>query len=206
MLVRRELILRGHQQGPYQPVIKRQHLADSVRAEEVLQRAEAQAEAIAERAQQEREQLLEEAERTFWQQAQQALVRIEEQCNAMRAAIERDATEVLIAALGHCLDEIPEPSRLRAMVGKLAQQRLSNSDITLYCHPSQQSTLQQVLQQQHLPHFRLVGDTQMESDKLGLETDTGHFEISWDALCSGLQQQCRSAMTEAEPWDDLSQT
>jgi len=189
MLVKRRLSL-----GPTivlaEPIVRREDLADSRLARELLDAARLQADQLLAQVQEQAQRLLDQALAEFWGTANGFLQSLEEQ----RLASQRDAMasveELLNLALGRLLDESSLVERVRALVRNLAASQVDEAAGTLSCHPQLLEPLGQWLADSRFAdHWQLRGDTSMPPDALRLSHANGAFDIDWQSLRRGLLPQ-----------------
>ena len=180
-----------------QTLLKREALAQQQQARQIILEAQQQAQELLEEAQQQAQQIhqqaqaesaarLEQEQAHFWQQAQALF----DDWDAQRAAQQQQAvtlaSQLLAQGLAHCLAEVPPPERLQALLAQLMNHTPSEAQATLYCAPSQRSSLTTWLSAHPALRWQLTPDERLAHDELRLTTAQGELHISWQALCRTL--------------------
>ncbi|MDY7564680.1 type III secretion system stator protein SctL [Pseudomonas sp. RTC3] len=189
MLVKRRLSL-GSAAVLAEPIVRREDLADTQLASEVLDTARFQADQLLAQVQEHAQGLLDQALAEFWDTANGFLQSLEEQ----RVASQRDALasaeELLNLALERLLDETSLVERIRALARNLAASQVVETAGTLSCHPKILEPLGEWLADSRFAdHWQLKGDTSMPPDALRLSHANGAFDIDWRSLRRGLLPQ-----------------
>ncbi|WP_251977527.1 type III secretion system stator protein SctL [Salinicola avicenniae] len=204
MLTRRTLHARPDDRPCLkQALIPRETFEDCGRAEAIVARAESQALSIEESAYADRDALLTRCEGEFWRQATELLEAWSHEREVMWHSIELHASELVKQALARVFEETPSMARLESMLGELSRARSPEIEARLSCHPAKLPEVQEALAMSADDGspwpWKVNGDPQLEEETLCLETDTGHFSISWQAVCQSLINAVESAEHEARP-------
>lgn len=186
MLAKRTIALTDAAVLP-EPILRREAIADSLLAREILVDAQQQVQQILVRQQEEGERLHQQALARFWETANAFLQGLEAQREALQQQA-MDAVEALLSdALRHLLDETSLAERARALVKNLAASQPNEAVATLSAHPDMVEPLAEWLaQSRYAGHWQLKRDATMVPDSLRLSDANGAFEIDWADLHKGL--------------------
>lgn len=170
-----------------EPILRRQLLEESLRADELLAQASLQAEQLLQQAREQRQRYLDEAVASFWSEANAQLQAIQEE----RASYQRDALSavdsLLNIALSRLLDETDLPQRISALLRNLADGLPSKAEANLTCHPEAASTVRAWLQAMGFDVlWHVQEDPGMAPESLRLSNTLGTFHIDWTSLQRGL--------------------
>lgn len=187
MLTRKKITLLNGEPGP---VINRAQLDMEQQAQAILVQAGEQAAEIIAAAEQEaetiRQHARQHAEQDFWQQASALLENWQQQ----QQQIETDVLTVLESVLTHSLEqlltEVPEPQRLSALLRLLLREKTQADQGSLYCHPAQQASVDEWLQNHSHLAWQLHPDESMQADSLKLVTSQGELYLDWTLAVSQL--------------------
>jgi type III secretion protein L len=190
MLAKRRLVL-SPSAVLVEPLLRREDIADTQLAAEVLSNARHQAALILEDARHQAQQEKDEALGQFWASANQFLQAL----NQQRQALEREsmvAVEALLTStLARLLDESTLAERTRALVKNLAGSQPYETQATLGAHPDMLDDLSQWLAQSRFAeHWQLKPDPSLAPQSLRLSDANGAFEIDWTSLRRGLLGVC----------------
>ncbi|MFL7961152.1 type III secretion system stator protein SctL [Pseudomonas kielensis] len=187
MLARRSLELRPDGQGLLQPYIARETLIDCARAQVVLEQAQAQATQLLERAGEDADAVVRNAQAQFLNSAEAVLAAWEAQRQAMWERIETSAAQLVNEALGVLLDEVPDPTRIEALVRQLAHRQHDPVSAPLRCHPDDLAHLVHSLGDRDGCPWTPVADASMARQQLQLETPGGTFLLDWTSAIEALR-------------------
>ncbi|OEC32661.1 type III secretion protein L [Pseudomonas cuatrocienegasensis] len=186
MLASRSLTLTPNRSTVNEPLLRREVLAQSLLAEELLDDARAQAQAIFDTAQAEvqalRQRCEAEARAEVWKQAQGLLDDLRQQREVTLASIVEAAQELVQQALEIVLDELPDDKKVSAVLRQLTLAISNEESALIYCHPDQLTQLAHSLQEQGQRGWTLRGEPSLAPDALSLRTEQGDFSLSWSAL------------------------
>jgi type III secretion protein L len=185
MLVKRTLSLGLPVIG--EPILRREAIADTLRAQEVLDHALHQADLIRAKAAEEGQQQVDQTIGEFWNMANTFLQALEAEREAFRQDILVSVEELLNLSLSRLLDETGLPERIRALLRNLAQSQSVDTVATLSCHPDlTESVAQWLLHSRFAALWQIESNAAMPLGALRLSHATGAFEIDWDSLRNGL--------------------
>ncbi|WP_434696502.1 type III secretion system stator protein SctL [Pseudomonas sp. Z1-14] len=187
MLARRSLDLRPGGQGLLQPCIPRETLVDCGRAQAVLEQAQAHATQLIQGAAEEAGAAVLQAQAQFWETAETVLASWEAERQAMWERIETSAAQLVNEALGTLLNEVPDQTRIDALVRQLASRQHDSVSATLRCHPDDLAKLSQSLDSSGERPWTPVADPGMEAHQLKLETPGGMFLLDWATAVEALR-------------------
>lgn len=192
MLAKRSIALTDAALLP-EPILRREDIAGSLRACEVLSDARRQAQQMLVLQEEESGRRHAQALASFWETANGFLAELK----AERGAFEQQAMDTLEAllneALRHLLDETTLAERTRALVKNLAASQPDKTVATLSAHPDMLEPLQEWLAQSRFSeHWQVRGDATIASGSLRLSDANGAFDIDWASLRDGLLSADRS--------------
>lgn len=190
MLAKRRLVL-SPSVVLVEPILRREDIADTQLAAEVLSNARREAVLILEQARHQAQQEIDEALGQFWASAHQFLQGLSQQ----RQALEREsmtAVETLLTGtLTRLLDESTLAERTRALVRNLADSQPYEAQASLGAHPDMLDDLRQWLAQSRFAeHWQLKADPSLAPQSLRLSDTNGAFDIDWASLRRGLLGVC----------------
>jgi type III secretion protein L len=186
MLAKRRLVLSSSA-VLVTDILRREDLAGTVLAAQVLDNAHAEAEQILAaahaRAQHEKDQALAQ----FWDSANDFLQQLEQQRQALAEASMEAVEALLNEALADLLDQTSLAERSRALMRNLAAGQLVETTAVLSAHPEMLDSLGEWLSASRFAdHWQLKGDPALAPQTLRLSDANGAFEIDWDSLRRGL--------------------
>jgi type III secretion protein L len=186
MLTKRRLVL-SPSAVLIEPLLRREDIADTQLAAEVLSNARREAALILEEARHQAQQEKDDALGQFWASANQFLQAL----NQQRQALEREsmvAVEALLTStLARLLDESTLAERTRALVRNLADSQPYETQATLGAHPDMLDDLRQWLAQSRFAEYwQLKADASLAPQSLRLSDANGAFDIDWTSLRRGL--------------------
>jgi type III secretion protein L len=168
-------------------ILRREDLAGTVLAAQVLDNARAEAEQILAaahaRAQHEKDQALVQ----FWNSANDFLQQLEQQRQALAEASMEAVEALLNEALADLLDQTSLAERSRALMRNLAAGQLVETTAVLSAHPEMLDSLGEWLSASRFAdHWQLKGEPALAPQTLRLSDANGAFDIDWDSLRRGL--------------------
>jgi type III secretion protein L len=168
-------------------ILRREDLAGTVLAAQVLDNARAEAEQILAaahaRAQHEKDQALAQ----FWNSANDFLQQLEQQRQALAEASMEAVEALLNEALADLLDQTSLAERSRALMRNLAAGQLVETTAVLSAHPEMLDSLGEWLSASRFAdHWQLKGDPALAPQTLRLSDANGAYDIDWDSLRRGL--------------------
>ena len=186
MLAKRRLVLSSSA-VLVTDILRREDLAGTVLAAQVLDNAHAEAEQILAaahaRAQHEKDQALAQ----FWDSANDFLQQLEQQRQALAEASMAAVEALLNEALADLLDQTSLAERSRALMRNLAAGQLVETTAVLSAPPEMLDSLGEWLSASRFAdHWQLKGDPALAPQTLRLSDANGAFEIDWDSLRRGL--------------------
>lgn len=186
MLVKRRILLSSTTVCA-ETVLRREDLADTVLARDLLEAARVEINRLLAQAQVDAQSLKERELAEFWASTQGFLQALEEH----RLTLQHDAVasveELLNTGLGRLLDDVGMPERVRALVRNLTDGLTGSERATLSCHPSMLEPLSEwVAASTFASHWQLKTDPALPSDALRLNHANGAFDIDWPSLRRGL--------------------
>ncbi|MFO2462332.1 type III secretion system stator protein SctL [Pseudomonas sp. 15FMM2] len=186
MLSLRKIKLHPQSAGLSQPLISRETLVDSGRAEALLKSTQAKARDMLLQAEQECERSVAQAREDFWKQANAQLQRWEAERQAMNNALENHATHLVNTALQQLLGEVAAPQRLSALLKQLIQVQSTQAKVTLRCNPQTYAQVQGWLARDGATTWHLQPDAGLQPLALVLETEEGDLRIDWETAVNRL--------------------
>lgn len=186
MLAKRRLVLSSSA-VLVTDILRREDLAGTVLAAQVLDNARAEAEqtlaAAHARAQHEKDQALAQ----FWDSANDFLQQLEQQRQALAEASMEAVEALLNEALADLLDQTCLAERSRALMRNLAAGQLVETTAVLSAHPEMLDSLGEWLSASRFAdHWQLKGDPALAPQTLRLSDANGAYDIDWDSLRRGL--------------------
>jgi type III secretion protein L len=185
MLVKRRITLLAD--VLHEPILRREQIADSLLASEILEQARAQAERLLPLQEAQAQAVQRQALADFWQQANTFLQAVQEQRQGLQQAMFEALETLLSQALAHLLDSTALAERVRALLRHLAQSQSPAAVATLRVHPDVFETVAQWLAaSQVADYWQLKPDPALLPESLCLSHEHGQFEITWGDLRDGL--------------------
>lgn len=168
-------------------ILRREDLAGTVLAAEVLDNARAEAEQILAAAHAQAQHEKDQAMAQFWDSANGFLQQLEQQRLAL-AEESMEAVEALLnEALAELLDQTTLAERSRALMRNLAAGQTVETRAVLSAHPDMLGSLGEWLSASRFAdHWQLKGDPVLAPQTLRLSDANGAFDIDWDSLRRGL--------------------
>ncbi|OUM06943.1 type III secretion protein [Pseudomonas syringae] len=186
MLARRSIALTTAALLP-EPILRREHIADSVRARDVLADAQRQAERMRVLEQEKAQQLQQQALARFWENANAFLDELQQQRKTLQQEMMAAVEALLSESLRHLLDATTLDERARALARNLAASQLNEISATLSVHPDMAEPVAEWLAQSRFAeHWQLRRDASVASGSLRLSDANGAFDIDWVTLRNGL--------------------
>ncbi|MEN4752988.1 type III secretion system stator protein SctL [Pseudomonas sp. Ps21-P2] len=186
MLAKRRLVLSSSA-VLVTDILRREDLAGTVLAAEVLDNARAEAEQILADAHAQAQQEKDQALAQFWDSANGFLQKLEQQRSAL-AQESMEAVEALLnEALAELLDQTTLAERSRALMRNLAAGQTVETRAVLSANPDMLDSLGEWLSASRFAdHWQLKGDPTLAPQTLRLSDANGAFDIDWDSLRRGL--------------------
>lgn len=186
MLAKRRIALTDSVVLP-EPILRREHIADSLLAREILFEAQQQVQAMRVVQQEEGQRLHQQALAEFWETANAFLQDLQVQRDDLQQQAMSAVEELLNDALRHLLDGTTLAERARALVKNLAASLPNEAIATLSVHPDMVEPLAEWLAQSRFAElWQLKRDTTLTPGSLRLSDANGAFEIDWADLRDGL--------------------
>ncbi|MCF7534246.1 type III secretion system stator protein SctL [Pseudomonas petrae] len=189
MLAKRRLVLSSSA-VLVTDILRREDLAGTVLAAEVLDNARIEAEQILAAAHAQAQHEKDQALAQFWDSANGFLQQLEQQRLAL-AEESMEAVEALLnEALAELLDQTSLAERSRALMRNLAAGQTVETRAVLSAHPAMLDSLGEWLSASRFTdHWQLKGDPTLAPQTLRLSDANGAFDIDWDSLRRGLVGQ-----------------
>lgn len=186
MLAKRRLVLSSSA-VLVTDILRREDLASTVLAAEVLDNAQAEAEQILAAAHAQAQHEKDQALAQFWDSANGFLQQLEQQRQAL-AEESMEAVETLLnEALAELLDQTSLAERSRALMRNLAAGQTVETRAVLSAHPAMLDSLGEWLSASRFAdHWQLKADPALAAETLRLSDANGAFDIDWDSLRRGL--------------------
>lgn len=186
MLAKRRLVLSSST-VLVTDILRREDLAGTVLAAEVLDNARAEAEQILAAAHAQAQHEKDQALAQFWESANGFLQQLEQQRLAL-AEESMEAVEALLnEALAELLDQTTLAERSRALMRNLAASQTVETRAVLGAHPDMLDSLGEWLSASRFAeHWQLKSDPALAPQTLRLSDANGAFDIDWDSLRRGL--------------------
>ncbi|KAA8712069.1 type III secretion system stator protein SctL [Pseudomonas cannabina] len=187
MLAKRSIAMTAEALLP-EPVLRREVLADSLLARDILTRAQVQADELLARKQAEADRLQQQALVQFWESANALLAELQAQREALQQQAMLAVEQLLSESLRHLLDDTTLPERARALARNLAASQLNEVVATLSVHPEMAQPVSEWLtESRFVEHWQLKRDAAVAVGSLRLSDANGAFDIDWATLRNGLQ-------------------
>jgi type III secretion protein L len=186
MLARRSIALTTAALLP-EPILRREDIADSLLARDLLAHAQLQAEQLLALEQEKARHLQQQALTQFWENANAFIGDLQQQRETLQQEA-MAAVEVLLSeSLQHLLDDTTLAERARALARNLAASQLNEAIATLSVHPDMAEPVAEWLAQSRFAeHWQLKRDASVASGSLRLSDANGAFDIDWKTLRDGL--------------------
>lgn len=186
MLAKRRLVLSSSA-VLVTDILRREDLAGTMLAAEVLDNARAEAEQILAAAHAQAQREKDQALAHFWNSANGFLQQLEQQRSAL-AQESMEAVETLLnEALAELLDQTTLAERSRALMRNLAAGQTVETRAVLSANPDMLDSLGEWLSASRFAdHWQLKGDPTLAPQTLRLSDANGAFDIDWDSLRRGL--------------------
>ncbi|MCD5993882.1 type III secretion system stator protein SctL [Pseudomonas sp. CDFA 602] len=186
MLAKRSIALSAATLLP-EPILRREEIADSLLAQNILADAQAQVSQMLARQQEEGDRLREQALAEFWTSANVFLIELKAQRESLQRQAMEAVEQLLTESLKHLLDETSLAERARALVKNLAASQLNESVATLSVHPDIADTVAEWLAQSRFAEYwQLKRDALIATESLRLSDANGAFDVDWATLRNGL--------------------
>ncbi|QHF02093.1 HrpE/YscL family type III secretion apparatus protein [Pseudomonas asturiensis] len=186
MLAKRSIALTDTALLP-EPIVRREHIADSLLARDVLADARREAQQLLLQAQEEGGRLQQQALAEFWATANAFLCDLHVMRDALQRQVMDSVESLLNDALSQLLDDTTLAERARAVVRNLAASQLNEAAATLSVHPDMAEPVAEWLAESRFAeHWRLKRDLSIAVGSLRLSDANGAFDIEWAALRDGL--------------------
>ncbi|WP_260954408.1 type III secretion system stator protein SctL [Pseudomonas citri] len=186
MLAVRKITLASDSPVIGEPLLRRETLADCLLAGQILESAREQAQGILDAALAEAQVLREEAagqaQAQVWEQAQALFDDWQAQREQMWAGLNETARQLLKEALRTLLGEVPQPGRIDALLHHLKAAQPADESAVLHCHPQRVQALSERLASPSYSNWTVRADPQLPEDGMSLRTESGEFNLSWQAL------------------------
>ncbi len=186
MLAKRRLVLSSST-VLVTDILRREDLASTVLAAEVLDNARAEAEQILAAAHAQAQHEKDQALAQFWDSANGFLQHLEQQRLALAEASMEAVESLLNEALAELLDQTTLAERSRALMRNLAAGQSVETTAVLSAHPDMLGSLGEWLSASRFAgHWQLKPDPALAPQTLRLSDANGAFDIDWDSLRRGL--------------------
>ncbi|OBS41616.1 type III secretion protein [Pseudomonas syringae pv. syringae] len=186
MLAKRSITLTADAVLP-EPVLRREDIADSLLARDILTDAQRQAEQLLILEQAKADRRHQEALAQFWERANAFLDELHVQREALQQQAMTAVEELLTEGLRQLLDETTLAERARALVRNLAASQLNEAVATLSVHPEMAEPVAEWLAESRFAElWELKRDATLATESLRLSDANGAFEIDWATLRNGL--------------------
>ncbi|PHX38785.1 type III secretion protein [Pseudomonas sp. NZIPFR-PS5] len=186
MLAKRRLVLSSSA-VLVTDILRREDLASTVLAAEVLDNARAEAEQILAAAHAQAQHEKDQALAQFWDSANGFLQHLEQQRLALAEASMEAVEALLNEALAELLDQTTLAERSRALMRNLAAGQSVETTAVLSAHPDMLDSLGEWLSASRFAgHWQLKPDPALAPQTLRLSDVNGAFDIDWDSLRRGL--------------------
>ncbi|MEX6678629.1 type III secretion system stator protein SctL [Pseudomonas sp. W2Oct36] len=186
MLAKRRLVLSSSA-VLVTDILRREDLAGTVLAAEVLDNARAEAEQILAAAHAQAQHEKDQALAQFWDSANGFLQHLEQQRLALAEASMEAVEALLNEALAELLDQTTLAERSRALMRNLAAGQSVETTAVLSAHPDMLDSLGEWLSASRFAgHWQLKPDPALAPQTLRLSDANGAFDIDWDSLRRGL--------------------
>ncbi|KPX46154.1 Type III secretion protein HrpE [Pseudomonas syringae pv. helianthi] len=186
MLAKRSIALTTASLLP-EPILRREDIADSLLAHDILADARQQAEQLLVRTQEEADRLNQQALAQFWENANAFLGELQQQRETLQQESMVAVEALLSESLRHLLDDTTLAERARALARNLAASQLNQAIATLSVHPDMAEPVAEWLAESRFAeHWQLKRDASVASGSLRLSDANGAFDIDWMTLRNGL--------------------
>lgn len=186
MLAKRRLVLSSST-VLVTDILRREDLASTVLAAEVLDNARAEAEQILAAAHAQAQHEKDQALAQFWDSANGFLQHLEQQRLALAEASMEAVEALLNEALAELLDQTTLAERSRALMRNLAAGQSVETTAVLSAHPDMLDSLGEWLSASRFAgHWQVKSDPALAPQTLRLSDANGAFDIDWDSLRRGL--------------------
>jgi type III secretion protein L len=186
MLAKRRLVLSSSE-VLVTDILRREDLAGTVLAAQVLENARHEAEQILAAAQGQAQYEKDQALAQFWDGANHFLQQLEQQRLALAQQAMEAVEALLNEALAQLLDQTSLAERSRALIKNLAAGQIVETTAVLNAHPDMLESLGAWLSASRFAgHWQLKGDPLLAPQALRLSDANGAFDIDWDSLRRGL--------------------
>ncbi|RMN96410.1 Type III secretion protein [Pseudomonas coronafaciens pv. coronafaciens] len=186
MLAKRSIAMTAATLLP-EPILRREHIADSLLARDLLADAQQQASQLLVLEQEKAQRLQEQALAQFWQSANDLLGELKAQREALQEQALCAVETLLNESLKNLLDDTTLAERARAVVRNLAASQLNEAVATLGVHPDMAEPVAEWLAESRFAeHWQLKRDATIALGSLRLSDANGAFDIDWTILRNGL--------------------
>ncbi|KTB75376.1 MULTISPECIES: type III secretion system stator protein SctL [Pseudomonas] len=193
MLAKRSITLTATALLP-EPVLRREDIANSLLARDVLADAQRQAEQMLVLEQEKADLLHQQALVSFWENANAFLAQLQVQREVLQQQAMTAIEELLSESLRHLLDDTTLAERARALVKNLAASQLNEAVATLSVHPDMAEPVAEWLADSRFAQYwQLKRDASLTTESLRLSDANGAFDIDWATLRNGLAGRDSSA-------------
>jgi type III secretion protein L len=190
MLTKRRLVL-SPSAVLVETVLRREDIADTQLAAEVLSNARRDAALMLEEARHQAQHEKDQALSQFWASANQFLHGLNQERQALQRESMTAVEALLTSTLARLLDESTLAERTRALVRHLADSQPYEAQATLGAHPERLDELRQWLAQSRFAeHWQLKADPSLSPQSLRLSDANGAFDVDWTSLRRGLLGVC----------------
>nr|AAF99296.1 HrpE [Pseudomonas savastanoi pv. phaseolicola] len=194
MLAKRSITLTATALLP-EPVLRREDIANSLLARDVLADAQRQAEQMLVLEQQKADLVHQQALASFWENANAFLAELQVQREVLQQqamACRRGIAQR--SRIRHLLDDTTLAERARALVKNLAASQLNEAVATLSVHPDMAEPVAEWLADSRFAQYwQLKRDASLTTERLRLSDANGAFDIDWATLRNGLAGRDSSA-------------
>ncbi|KTB84819.1 type III secretion system stator protein SctL [Pseudomonas syringae] len=186
MLAKRSIALTAAALLP-EPILRREHIADSLLARDVLADAQQQASQLLALEQEKAQRLQQQALTQFWESANRLLAELQSQREVLQEQAMCAVETLLSESLRQLLDDTTLAERARAVVRNLAASQLNEALATLSVNPDMAEPVAEWLAESRFAeHWQLKRDATIAVGSLRLSDANGAFDIDWTNLRNGL--------------------
>ncbi|MCF5467669.1 type III secretion system stator protein SctL [Pseudomonas syringae] len=186
MLAKRSIALTAAALLP-EPILRREHIADSLLARDVLADAQQQASQLLALEQEKAQRLQQQALTQFWESANRLLAELQSQREVLQEQAMCAVEALLSESLRQLLDDTTLAERARAVVRNLAASQLNEALATLSVNPDMAEPVAEWLAESRFAeHWQLKRDATIAVGSLRLSDANGAFDIDWTNLRNGL--------------------
>ncbi|KTB59276.1 type III secretion protein [Pseudomonas viridiflava ICMP 13104] len=186
MLAKRSIALTAAALLP-EPILRREHIADSLLARDVLADAQQQASQLLALEQEKAQRLQQQALAQFWENANSLLAELQNQREVLQEQAMCAVETLLSESLRQLLDDTTLAERARAVVRNLAASQLNEALATLSVNPDMAEPVAEWLAESRFAeHWQLKRDATIAVGSLRLSDANGAFDIDWTNLRNGL--------------------